>query len=215
MSEKNTDTAVVLNYIDKVYTSLGRAWVLENRVILSTIVLSLILLILSVGLVSPQESFSFMGVGLVVSFAGFLAGGIVMVSSLVVFFYSLGVRTTALQNELRRLYATINYEEERAAMADALTGPFQGENVVAVLLAPLLSERIRPNRQIVGLYDRIVALSVLIPITLLPFAAEATTFLKLATIVPRGQSWLLLLLAPFVLATIASPAVYLLSGRGD
>jgi hypothetical protein len=98
MSEKNTDSAVVFNYIDKVYTSLGRAWVLENRVISSTIVLSVLLLIVSVGIVSPQESFSFMGVGLVVSFAGFLAGGIVTVTALVIFFYSLGIRTTALQN---------------------------------------------------------------------------------------------------------------------
>lgn len=212
---KDPDQAVVLNYIDKVYASLGRAWILENRLTLVTLILSLLLLIISAGVVSPQERFSFGGLELAASLAGFLAGGIVIVTSLVIFFYSLAVRTVALQNEIRRLYATINYRRERNAMVDALTSPFQGENAIAMLLGPLLSERIRPKNKMIEHYDRIVALSILFLIILLPMAAEAAALLKLAAIVGWERYWLWLPLILFILATITAPAVYLFSGRGE
>jgi len=138
--ENGVDRATVLNYIDKVYASLNRAWILENRVTLTTVVLSLLLLTFSVGAVSTEGTFSLLGLTLEIPLTGLLVGGIVIVTSLVIFFYSLSVRTTSLQKEMQRLYKTINYEEEQDAMADPLTGPFQGK-----ISASYFSVRCFPN----------------------------------------------------------------------
>jgi len=111
MEAKATDKDTTLHYIDKLF---GMAEVTKARGFRVTIIqltTSLPLLALSGGLATTQGTFAFGGVGLKVPVAVFLAGGALLVSSLVyvVQVYNLSVQVA--QSEIHRLYKSIGFKD--------------------------------------------------------------------------------------------------------
>ena len=79
-----TDDPITLNYIDKLYQTMGRMWELSNRIQLILTTLCLILLSVSVGVVSAEDKVSLGGLDLQLSLSVFLSSGALIVGFLAI-----------------------------------------------------------------------------------------------------------------------------------
>jgi hypothetical protein len=102
--------SVKLAYIGNVYSTLNAFWGLRSRLALAVGVLSVILLGIALGVVSPRtDRFSLAGLTLKISIAWFLVAGVAVLAALVVTWYAVLFRVNSLYLEIIRLYRNLYY----------------------------------------------------------------------------------------------------------
>jgi hypothetical protein len=216
--------AVKLNYIDKVYNTLSAFWRLRGRLALAVGVLSLILLAIATGVVSPganRFSLGLAGLRLTLPLASFLAVGAGVLAALVVSWYAVLFRVNCLYLEIIRLYTKdLKYVDK--AVLDRLKNPFHSATFYGALRAPYLSKQWR-NEQVslVKAYDWLAAQGVAyLFVAGLPIATEGIILWRLATTVAWGQNWIAAYLAValsaifFIVTIIAIISYYLKKPSG-
>jgi hypothetical protein len=136
--DRDTQTQITLNYVDKLFAASQRLAEGNQRYSLMTAVLSLILLSLSGSAAHTGGALSISGIGLKVPLTVFLVLGTFIISVLV-FARAVGERHAALLNkEIRRLYASIGFED--STLHAQIASPFRGESAVDLLVLGLARE---------------------------------------------------------------------------
>jgi hypothetical protein len=186
--------SVKLAYIGNVYSTLNAFWGLRSRLALAVGVLSVILLGIALGVVSPKTdnfNFNLAGLDLKIPLAWFLVVGAAVLAALVVTWYAVLFRVNSLYLEMIRLYSDLYYIDK--ALRDPLKNPFHSATFYGALRAPYLSKRWR-NRQygrklwFVKGYEWVAAQAVAhLFVGWLPIATEFVILVRLITIVVEPQ----------------------------
>jgi hypothetical protein len=199
--------AVKLNYIDKVYNTMSAFWRLRSRLALAVGVLSLILLAIARGVVSPGVSeftLRLPGLDLTLPLASFLAVGAGVLAALVVTWYAVLFRVICLYKEMIRLYRDLKYSD--GAVHDELRNPFHSATFYGALIAPYQSKQWRSEQVwLVREHDLLAAQGVeYLFVAGLPIVTEGVILWQLTTTVDWQQNGIAAAL------TVASSAIFFL-----
>src|SRR5215203_2277675 len=100
----DSDEAIVLNYIDKLYASQTRLWDISGRLTTVAVTLSLLTLITASNVVSVGENFSVLGISFKVAVPTLLAGSVIAIAIILYVVQRLTEQQDRLHDEMTRLY---------------------------------------------------------------------------------------------------------------
>jgi hypothetical protein len=177
VNPENRDAA--LSYIDKVYSSMTRAWDLEKRVFDLQVILSVVLIFLSAGLVSVAEDFDFGGGKFKIAPWFLLTLGGILLSYLLTAYFSVADQLVAYRREVKRLYGALGYRDD--AIDNPITSPFENPAILHSLGYASMSLRKKSQRSFARKYEVARALGAIVSFwVLLPLGAQVAASWRLA-----------------------------------
>jgi hypothetical protein len=195
----NLDKDVVLNYIDKVYLTQTRIWESMNRIVISELILSLVIIALSSGIISLDETIEVTGFKIKLSLTVLLSSGALIIAALFTVFFSQLQHSFKFEEKLDRLYASIGYEV--SSVLDHDVQAFEHPGFYLSVLATT-SRRKKYSGELVKWFYKsfglVAALGVLI---FIPLTAQVLAGLKVAALFGRPW-WIYLTFAVLVVFTI-------------
>ena len=128
-----------LHQIDKLYETLARMATFSNKVHLTLLGLSSVLLALSLGVITAADRFSITGLNLNISILVLLTAGAVIVGFLTITFGASIVQMNTLSRSINYLYSGVGYYDTTLSIAAnrILSNPVEATNVLYVVTAPL------------------------------------------------------------------------------
>lgn len=185
-ASQTPDQTLTLNYIDKIYGTMGRVWDGSTRILLTETVLSLLMISLSAGIISVDEQVEFGGLKFKIALWGILGGGALLIGILFMSLLTMETHAWYLAKEIRRLYKAIGYEEK--LLDKPAVNPFDTPNILVSSMSILAIEK-RPQRFRFALwFDNVTtAVGVLFLLLILPIGAEVAAGLRLSS--SFGWKW--------------------------
>lgn len=197
------DKDIVLSHIDKTYNTLQKLWESMSRALLTQNLLSLLIIILSSGIISVDEQVDVSGLKFKVALWLILGGGALFISILFMTFFTLDYHAAELSSEIIRLYKLIGYNSE--SFHQTLKNAFETPNFITSFLGTHSVDYSNKNYSkkrtaFLSIDDATTGIGTLIVSLILPIAAEVAAGIKVASSFEwKWWSWL-----PFVLIIIFS-----------
>jgi hypothetical protein len=189
----DSDKALVLNYIDKLYASLYRFWDISARLTAVAVTLALLTLITASNVVTVGEDFSVFGIGFKVAIPTLLAGSVIAITILLYVVQRLTEQQDRLSEEITRLYKQIGLEE-RGIEEDAVT-PLQRPSVYNALIKPFTTHLQNGGASEVSPLKAYISYAIVLSVgEFLPLVAQVLAWLKAASLWGWPHwAWLLVL----------------------
>jgi len=152
---------------------------------LLTILVSLFLLSISVGFISPKENFSLAGLGFNASKVAILWGGGMALIAFALSTWMLDERVNAYRRELHRLYQTIDFDLD---LEGADVRPFEIPDTLETLIRNVQTreEQFSAKRA----FQRLLSVAVAVAgFVALPLLAEIAVVVKLYFLAEGGPFW--------------------------
>jgi uncharacterized integral membrane protein len=194
----DSDGALVLNYIDKLYASLNRLWDISGRLTTVAVTLALLTLITASNVVTVGEDFSVLGIPFKVAVPTLLAGSVIAIAILLYVVQRLTEQQDRLREEITKLYKQIGLEE-RGLEKEALT-PLQRPSAYSALAMPFAihaqNDGASEDVSEVSAIEAYTSLAILFSVgELLPLVAQVLAWLKAASLW-EWPYWVWLLVLP-------------------
>lgn len=190
----DSNEALVLNYIDKLYASQNRLWDISGRLTTVAVTLSLLTLITASNVVSVGENFSVLGVSFKVAVPTLLAGSVFAIAIVLYVVQRLTEQQDRLHEEMTRLYEQIGFEER--GIEGALT-PLRRPSVWSALTMPSIMRMQKDDgaSEVSALGAGISLAIVFLVAEFLPLVAQVLASLKAASLW-EWPFWVWLLILP-------------------
>ena len=193
------DKEVVLHHIDKLYSTQTMVWRSINRIVLTAMILSFMLIALSTKFISLEEVVDIAGVRLKVSLAVLLSAGALTIAVLVAGYISQLNHAMQFGDEIKRLYSAIGYEAPEQADLDV--DAFEVQSYVVSIMAPAYRGKESPNRLLRWANTGTTAIPIIV-LVLIPIGAQIAAGLRVASLF-GWRWWILVLFSLLVTATVS------------
>jgi hypothetical protein len=123
-SPPTPDKETVLHHIDKLYSTQALIWESLNRIVLTEVILSVVLIALSSGIISLDESVEITGLKIKISLSVVLSVGAVLIAMLMTQFVSQFRHSFIFRDKIEALYSSLGYTDPaRETKAEAFSPP--------------------------------------------------------------------------------------------
>jgi hypothetical protein len=175
----------ILSYIDKVYSSMSRAWDLEKRIFNLQVLLSIATISLATHLVTAKDEIELGDITFKIDSQLLMVLGALLVSYLFLVYFSVTEQLNIYRQEIERLYGVLGYSDR--LMHDPLTSPFESPDVLHSFRYAFTSlKKTETGSSFMRRYDVVRAVFILLGFwVLLPLGAQLTTTWQLA----KCHSW--------------------------
>jgi hypothetical protein len=195
-SIENPDKDIVLHYIDKLYSTQAKIWESMNRIVLTEVILSIILISLSSGIISLDENVEVTGLKIKISLSVVLSLGSLIIATLFTQFASQLKHSFTFREKIEELYSSLGYS---VPLLDTKSEAFQPPGFFGSIVATIRDDS--SNKFISGfsiLFTIIMLGGVMI---IMPVAAQIACGLKVAALFDH-RWWIYLLFGVLVIFTI-------------
>lgn len=194
----STETAIVLHHIDKLYSTQTHIWESLNRIVLTQVVLSLILIALSSKVLSLDEGFEVSGLKFKISLTVILSSGASIIAGLCVAFYSQWDQSNRYSREIKRLYKSLGYKGPALAKSDV--DAFEIPNFYVSIVVTAMEAG--TSGLFVAFYSFLTVLTTIGILVALPVGAQIAAGLRVSSLF-GWRWWVISLFCLLILLTIS------------